>query len=211
MREAIAAVESAGLVANFAPAIAPAAKHLGLAVTTGARDIVIGEGRESISVPITSDGRALRTLGLCFVSKSVTIDDVATHLRQTRDMSELKFTKVDATTLELDQHGCVIRVTRSDRLRDVMSAAKRTGTEDAKKFGAVLAVATATTPEFHGPTCAIGAGRMWIPTSMVAGEVVGPVYPFAAIATCERLNATGAIKDSFVFDCALGTPYPRSR
>ncbi len=216
LRTAIASVEASGMTTDIAAGLPLAAARLGLPLVRSEHEIVVGEGRDAVHVPLGGAAVSLVTLGLCFVSKQLTIDDVLAHLRAVRGVAELKFTKLDEHTLEHTSNGCTIRIARTDELREVMREANRTGTEDAKRFGAVLVVSVGTTSEFEGPAFAIAdlglgfGGKTWMPTDALerpkGGALAGPVVPSAALHVFERLNA---IHDALAYDVLTGAVYPR--
>jgi hypothetical protein len=215
LRAAIEAVDTAGVPCDLARAVPFAARSLGIECSQEPRRLTVREGRDELTIHLTSDGHALRTVALCFVGKQVTLADVFTHLRKKRGLAEMPFKQTD-DAIELEGAGYAIRITRTDRLREVMREANRlsAGQDEAKRYGAVLIVQAIHTPRYLGSPLGIAtvpfAGKSWAPVGALTrsdgGPAAGPQISNEALHVVERLNQ---LDNAFVYDVLLGAPYPR--
>ena len=214
LRAAIDTADATGVAYDLSRALPFAARTLGVECVREPRRLVVREGRDELQIHLTSDGHALRTVGLCFVNKQFTTGDLFTHLRKKRGLAELPF-KQSADVIELEDQGYAIRITRTDRLRDVMREANRlsSGQDEAKRRGAVLIVEAAHTPRYLGSPFGVSGSafsRSWAPLGMLGGPdggpPVGPQISNEALHVLERLNQ---IDNAFVYDTLLRLPYPR--
>jgi hypothetical protein len=212
LRAAIDGVHLAGVKCDLARAVPFAARVLGIGCEREERRLVVRDGRDELVVSLAPDGHALQTVALCFVSKQVTIGDVFAHLRGKRGVAELPLEQV-GDAIGVTGEGYAMRITRTDRLREVMREANRSGLDEAKTYGAVLVVDAMHTPAYGGAVCAIaGAGfsRAWAPTAALVGPdgqgPSGPTVSITALHVCERLNE---LDGALVYDLLLRMPYPR--
>ena len=211
LRAAIDATLVAGVPCDLARAVPYAARELELACEREERRIVVRDGRDELVVNVTN-GHALHAVALCFVAKGVTTSDVFAHLRKKRGVAELPFEQ-DGDSIDLAGDGYALRITRSDRLRDVMREANRTGQDVAKRYGAVLVVEAMHTPAYQGVPHAIAGSsfsRAWAPAATLAGPSgeapAGPMISSEALHVCERLNQLDGV---LVYDVLMRMPYPR--
>ena len=212
LRAAIDGAIVAGVATDLSRAVPFAARALKLACEREERRLVVREGRDELVVHLTPDGHGLQPVALCFVAKQVTIDDVFAHFRKKRGVAEMPLERV-GDAIEIAGQGYAIRVTRTDRLRDVMREANRAGLEEAKRYGAVLVVEAVHTPEYPGVPCAIYGGgfmRGWAPAGGLEGPngepPSGPKVTVDALYICERLNE---LDGALVYDLLMKQPYPR--
>jgi hypothetical protein len=217
LRAAIDAVDTAGVPCDLTRALPFAARALEIECAQEARRLIVRarDSRDELEVHLTSDGHALRTVALCFVGKQVTLADVFGHLRKKRGLAELPFKQTD-DAIELEGAGYAVRITRTDRLRDVMREANRlsSGQDEAKRRGAVLIIDAVHTPRYLGSPLGIAtvafAGKSWAPigalSGLEGGPPTGPQISNEALHVCERLNQ---LDNAFLYDLLLGMPYPR--
>lgn len=217
LRRAIDALDAAGVSYDLVRGLPLAAERLGVTVVRDDRDVIAKDGTSELRFPLARDGATLRTLALCFTSKKTSLADLQAHLRKARGVAELPLAQVDEATLEIAGPGYTVRIARTDRLREVMREATRTGDEQAKRYGAVVTVSTAVTPSYLGTLMGIGdiggigVAKAWAPTAMLTAgggaAPTGPMVAFEAIQVCERLHA---LPGSLVYDTMLRSMYPRS-
>lgn len=216
LRAAIAAADAQGVAYDLARGLPRVAKQLGIEVATEDRAIVAREGTSELRFHLTADGHALQTCALLFASKSTTTADVFTHLKKVRGAAELPLKQIDDATLAVEGPGYAVRITRSDRLKDVMREARRTRNDEAKRYGAVFVVSACTTPSYVGVQLAVVrqafVGASWVPAEHVGtddgGPAAGPLISNEALQICERLNQ---LPKTLVYDTLLQTEYPRGK
>lgn len=143
----------------------------------------------------------LRRLALCFVSKTVTLDALRVHL------GELALQPAGDGVLEAERHGFTVRITRVEKLKDVMREAALAMPE-AKQYGSVLVVETGLDPSYAGTRYGTAMG-MWAPQAVgdLGPVVSGPLIAAEALLACERLNA---LPGSLLWDLVLRCDYPKA-
>lgn len=142
----------------------------------------------------------LRRLASCFVSKALTLDAVRAHL------DELGLWPAGDGVLEVERDGFVVRITRLERLGDVLREATLAAAA-AKRYGSVLVVETSLDPSYVGTRYGVAMGT-WAPQAVgdVGPVVNGPMVAAEALLCCERLNA---LPGALVWDLVLGCAYPK--
>jgi len=226
LRAARDAVAAEAVPCDLRRALPFAAKKLGVTCELEARRVIVRDGKDELVTHLDDGGRALGTIATCFVPRSTTMAAILSHLRERAPLgrepgpsdsrhpwlAQAPFV-IAGDVITLEGPSFAIRISRSDRLREVMRRASRVGPaqEDAKKFGAVLTIEAVHGPD-HG-AYGIGGGmfgRSWVPLDLLAGPdggaPVGPQVGANALAICERLNQ---LPEALVYDELLTSMYPR--
>jgi hypothetical protein len=211
VRRALASCSVGDLSCDLRRAIPFAAQRLGLDLAREERALVLRsrDPRDELRISLTRDGLALRKLATCFVPARMSLGAVLDHLQQDEALRQLGFDRLGDSALEAEGRGFSIRITRTDRLREVMREASllRRGADRAKRCTTAFVIETALSAGYDGaaygsfePVSGLAAG-LWAPVSIEAltGVHLHPVIASEALAACERLDALdGAVVYDFV-------------
>ncbi|MBK7857458.1 MAG: hypothetical protein IPJ65_02310 [Archangiaceae bacterium] len=182
---------------DLTTALPNATRILGLELHREPRAFAVTDGKDTLRVQLTHGGTALHRVALCFHSKQRTLAEVKQHLEA------LQLQQTADNVLELERGGVAVKITRSERLKDVMREANllQRGKEDARRRSSVLIVETAMDPTYTGVRYGSTSGA-WAPAK---GE--GAVMPAEALQVSEKLNLW---EESLVYDQVLRVPYPKA-